>query len=68
MSKMKFSENDETPEAAPRQGAGMDPMLRLAGKLDRLLSKMPREMQLWALAWLQAKYVESEPKQFDPCA
>lgn len=43
------------PEPA-RKTSTMDPTLRLAAKLDRLLAECPDWARAWAISWLVAKY------------
>ncbi len=40
----------------PRTVKPMDPTLRAAAKLDRILVEMTPAMRAWAIAWLNAKY------------
>lgn len=42
----------------------MDPALRLAAKMDRLLAEVPAGQREWALRWLLTKY--PLPRQADP--
>ena len=43
-------------EAPKRAAPGMDPVLRLIAKLDRMMSEIPEGARIWALAYLQTKY------------
>lgn len=45
----------EKPAKAKRE---MDPMLRAAAKLDRLLAEMPAAVRSWALGYMAIKYGE----------
>ena len=45
----------------PKPANSTDPVLRLCGKIDRLLNKVPDPMRHWVVAYLMSKYMAGKP-------
>ncbi len=56
MSVELIDNNEETQEEQTSGRRTMDPALRLADRMDRLMEECPAWAQEWALAYLVAKY------------
>lgn len=52
---------DEAAVPAKKSPTPMDPMLRQAARVDRLLSEMTPSARIWAIHWLNSKWLNQPP-------
>jgi hypothetical protein len=50
------------PEATPRKVSSMDPALRAAARMERIIDELPYWARVWSIRFLEAKYLTVEPR------